>query len=145
MGQFQEGLEPFQLALAEQFDVDPGVGAADDGADGNGNDVQQLVPLAPVDPGVLQRPEIIHNGRALPLSHHSSPLPFISLDSHAWPSLPIYNAIALPITRTNFNLALRGAPAYPEFVEGRSNPDEVEHMPANRRCYDDGIATLRSQ
>ena len=95
VGQFQEGLEPFQLALAEQFDVDPGVGAADDGADGNGNDVQQLVPLAAVDPGVLQRLEIIHNGRALPLSHHSSPLPFTSLDSHAWPSLPIYNAIAL--------------------------------------------------
>ena len=55
----------------------------------------QLAPLAPVDPGVLQRPEIIHNGRALPLSHHSSRLPFTSLDSHAWPSLPIYNAIAL--------------------------------------------------
>ena len=91
MGQFQEGLEPFQLALAEQFDVDPGVGAAD----GNGHDVQQLAPLAAVDPGVLQRPEIIHNGRALPLSHHSSRLPFTSLDSHAWPSLPIYNAIAL--------------------------------------------------
>ena len=35
--------------------------------------MSRLVPLAPVDPGVLQRPEIIHNGRALPLSHQSSP------------------------------------------------------------------------
>ena len=90
VGQFQEGLEPFQIALAEQFDVDPGVGAADDGADGNCNDVQQLVPLAPVDPGVLQRLEIIHNGRALPLSHHSPLCP-----SHPWTRMPgqVYQSI----------------------------------------------------
>ena len=34
---------------------------------------------------------------------------------------------------------------HPELVEGRGNLDEVEHTSANRRCYDDGIATLRSQ
>ena len=48
------------------------------------------------------------------------------------------------------NLSLRGAPAHPELVEGRGNLVEVEHTSANRhccgdRCYDDEIATLRSQ
>jgi hypothetical protein len=33
---------------------------------------------------------------------------------------------------------LRGA-------QRRGNLDEVEHTSANRRCYDDEIATLRSQ
>jgi hypothetical protein len=37
-----------------------------------------------------------------------------------------------------FNLSLRGA-------QRRGNLDEVEHTSANRRCYDDEIATLRSQ
>ena len=43
------------------------------------------------------------------------------------------------------NLSLRGAPAHPEPVEGRCNLDEIEHTSANRRCYGDEIATLRSQ
>ena len=43
------------------------------------------------------------------------------------------------------NLSLRGAPAHPEPVEGRGNLDEVEHTSANRRCYGEEIATLRSQ
>ena len=46
---------------------------------------------------------------------------------------------------THFNLSLRGAPADPELVEGRGNLVEVEHTSANRRCYGDGIAALRSQ
>ena len=50
-----------------------------------------------------------------------------------------------PVTHTHFNLSLRGASAHPELVEGRGNLDEAEHMPANRRCYGDEIATLRSQ
>ena len=48
-------------------------------------------------------------------------------------------------TRTRFNLSLRGAPGHPELVEGRDNLDEAEHASTNRRCYGDGIATLRSQ
>ena len=51
----------------------------------------------------------------------------------------------LSITRTYYHLSLRGTPAHPELVEGRGNLDEVEHTSANRRCYDAGIATLRSQ
>ena len=46
---------------------------------------------------------------------------------------------------THFNLSLRGAPADPELVEGRGNLVEVEHTSANRRCYGDEIAALRSQ
>ena len=49
------------------------------------------------------------------------------------------------VPRSHFNLCLRGAPAHPELVEGRGNLDEVEHASANRRCYADEIATLRSQ
>jgi hypothetical protein len=45
---------------------------------------------------------------------------------------------------THFDLSLRAAPAHPELVEGRGNLDEVEHTWANRRCYGDEIATLRS-
>ena len=42
-GQFQEGLKPFQLALAKEFHMDPGIGSADGGADGDGNNIHQLV------------------------------------------------------------------------------------------------------
>ena len=41
--QFQEGLKPGQLALAEEFDMDPGIGAADRGANGDDNDVHQMM------------------------------------------------------------------------------------------------------
>ena len=39
---------------------------------------------------------------------------------------------------TPTTLSMRGA-------QRRGNLDGVEHMSANRRCYGDGIATLRSQ
>ena len=42
-------------------------------------------------------------------------------------------------------LSLRGAPAHPEPVEGRGNLDVVGHTSANRCCYGEEIATLRSQ
>ena len=42
------------------------------------------------------------------------------------------------LTRTCVNLSLRGA-------QRRGNLDEIEHTSANRLCYGDGIATLRSQ
>ena len=49
------------------------------------------------------------------------------------------------LTLTRFILYLRGAPAHPELVEGCGNLDAAEHTSANRRCYGDEIATLRSQ
>ena len=42
------------------------------------------------------------------------------------------------LTRTRCNLSLRG-------TQRRGNLDEVEHASANRLCYGDGIAPLRSQ
>ena len=40
------------------------------------------------------------------------------------------------LTRTHFNLSLRGA-------QRRGNLVEVEHTPGNHHCYGDEIATLR--
>jgi hypothetical protein len=40
VGQVQEGLEPVVLGVAEVLDVVPGVGPGDDGADGDGDDVE---------------------------------------------------------------------------------------------------------
>ena len=75
--------------------MDPGVGAADGGADSYDDDVQQLVPLAAVYPGVLQGFKTVHDGWALP-PLHNSPSSF-----HCIRRFPcstnstIYNAIAL--------------------------------------------------
>ena len=41
-------------------------------------------------------------------------------------------------------LSLREAPAHPELIEGRGNPDGVKHPSAHRHCYRNEIATLRS-
>ena len=71
MGQVQKGAEPLLLALAEHLHVNPRVGTADDRADGYGDDVQQLVPLAPVNPGILQSPKTLHDRHTPPLLHGS--------------------------------------------------------------------------
>ena len=71
LGKVKEGAEPVFLAPAEHLHVDPRVGTADDGADGYGDDVQQLVPLAPVNPGILQSSKTLHDRAALPLGHSS--------------------------------------------------------------------------
>ena len=42
-GQVQEGAEPRQLAAGEHLDLGPPAGAADDGTDGQDDDVVQLV------------------------------------------------------------------------------------------------------
>src|ERR1043165_8322336 len=39
VGQFQESLEPGELVVAVLLDIDPGVGAGDDGTDGEGDDI----------------------------------------------------------------------------------------------------------
>ena len=85
------------LALAEHLHVNPRVRATDDGADGYGDDVQQLVLLAPVDPRVFQSPEILHDGRAPSLLYHSH-LTFQTLGLPSNDKPTIYNAIALPWT-----------------------------------------------
>ena len=62
VGQFQEALKPGQLAFAEQFDMDPGICAADGGADGDGQDVHQFVLSGAFYSGIVQLSEMIENG-----------------------------------------------------------------------------------
>ena len=74
VGQFQESLKPGQLALAEEFYVDPGIGAADGGADGNGNDVHQLMAcVGTFHPWVVQVSEMIENSCFGWFCHNSPP------------------------------------------------------------------------
>ena len=47
--------------LAEEFYVDPGIGAADGGTNGNGNDVHQLMASGAFHPWVVQVSEMIEN------------------------------------------------------------------------------------
>ena len=62
VGQFQEALKPGQLALAEELDVNPGIGAADGGANGDGQDVHQFMMPGALHPWVIQVSEMIENG-----------------------------------------------------------------------------------
>ena len=61
VGQFKEGLEPFQLAPAEEIHMHPGIGPADGGADGDGDDVHQFVAPGAFHPGVVQVSEMIQD------------------------------------------------------------------------------------
>ena len=72
VGQVQEGLEPVVLGLAEVLDVVPGVGPGDDGADGDGDDVEQFVEAGAVDAGVGQVGEVVGEGQFL-VSLHGHP------------------------------------------------------------------------
>ena len=70
-----EGAEPLLLALAGCLHVHLGIHAADDRTNGNGDDVRQLMPLATVDPRVIQSPRTINYRCVLPLSHCSATHP----------------------------------------------------------------------
>ena len=54
VGQRQEASEPVPAAPGKEGDVLPGVGPGDDGAQGHGDDVEEQVTLAAVDPGVFE-------------------------------------------------------------------------------------------
>ena len=71
VGQGQEGLQPVVLGLAEVLDVVPGVGPGDDGADGDGHDVEQFVEPGAVDAGVGQFGEVV--GGRFPFGGHGGP------------------------------------------------------------------------
>ena len=73
VGQFQEGLKPFQLALAKEFHMDPGIGSADGGADGDGYNIHQLVASGPFHPGVVQISEMIQYRYMMRFCHGPSP------------------------------------------------------------------------
>ena len=62
VGQFQETLKPGQLAPAEELDMNPGIGAADGSADGDGQDVHQFVAPGAFHSAIFQLSEMIENG-----------------------------------------------------------------------------------
>ena len=62
--QVEETPEPIEFGIAEAFDGDPVVGAAEDGAQREVDDVQQRVFLASLDPRVSQSGEVIQPRQA---------------------------------------------------------------------------------
>lgn len=63
VGQFQEALQPVPTLVPEGFDVGSGVGAGDDGADGDGEDVAQEMTFAAVDAGVFETANVLVQGQ----------------------------------------------------------------------------------
>lgn len=59
IGHFEEALQPVQALACEGFDIGPGVGAGDDGADGDGEDVAEQVALTAVKVGILERANLL--------------------------------------------------------------------------------------
>ena len=92
---------------AEQGYVRPIVRPADGGTNGYGYNVQQLVPLTPLNPRVLYLTKILHYGCSLPFLHHSP-----SFINHTFSLLPDYtthNAIALALKVFNLLAVQEGA------------------------------------
>ena len=68
----EERLEPVALDLAEVFDVVPGVGLGDDGADGDDEEFVEFVESGAVDAGVGQLGEMMGDGEFL-VGWHGAP------------------------------------------------------------------------
>ncbi len=66
LGEVQEGAEPVLLGVSELGDGDPVLGAADDAADGDGEQGRERVPLAVVAAGVGQISKVASDGGARP-------------------------------------------------------------------------------
>jgi len=74
--QLQEGLEPRLFTVTEELNIDPVISAADGATNGDGDYIQEFVPLGAVDPGVVQRREVFDYRRTCCLNHHyPSPVP----------------------------------------------------------------------
>ena len=54
VGEFHKAPEPLDLGFAELLDFDPVVGAADDGTDGDGEDVDELMVLVTLNAWVIE-------------------------------------------------------------------------------------------
>jgi hypothetical protein len=62
VGQVEERLEPVDLGLPELLDIVPGLGAADDRAEGDRDDREQRMQLGPFDSRVFERREVLAEG-----------------------------------------------------------------------------------
>jgi hypothetical protein len=60
--QGKEGLEPVELAVAILLDIDPGIGTGDDGADGQTEDVPEVLVTAVFSMRVVEVGETLAKG-----------------------------------------------------------------------------------
>ena len=74
VGQFQKGAEPRLLGLAELGDGDPVVGPADDGSEGQRQNIPQLVQAGALHPRVRQDRKMFPETRGHPRSPSCEPL-----------------------------------------------------------------------
>ena len=69
VGQAEEAFEPVVFGGAVLVDIDPGVGPANDGTDGEGDDVEQVVQAGTLQAGVGQSPEMGQQRAELSCGH----------------------------------------------------------------------------
>ena len=63
VGQTQESAKPVAVAAAEDLDIDPRVSPADDGSQGDGDDVQERMPTSPPQARVAQLRKMLLEGQ----------------------------------------------------------------------------------
>jgi hypothetical protein len=72
VGQAEKAFEPVVLGTAVLVDIDPGVGPASDGTDGEGNDIEQVVQAGTLQAGIGQSLEMGQQ-RTEPSCGHAAP------------------------------------------------------------------------
>src|SRR4051812_22364930 len=72
IGQCQESLQPVQAAASESGDLLPIIAATNHAAEGDGDDIDETMHPAALDPGVLELAEILLD-REIELRHKSPP------------------------------------------------------------------------
>jgi hypothetical protein len=58
IGQWQKAFQPRTMAFAKRNDIRPSIGVANDGTNGDGNNIQQFVSATPTQAGITQGPEM---------------------------------------------------------------------------------------
>jgi len=73
VSQAQEGPQPGEFVTPVLLDINPGIGAGDDGADGEGDDVPEAVQAAVLAAEVLEVGEAVAQANRGGLGHESPP------------------------------------------------------------------------
>jgi len=73
MGQSQEALQPRVLRLAIFLDRNPGIGPADDGTNGQGHNVKEVVQTGAFQARVFEGRKMGNQGAELPCRHDEPP------------------------------------------------------------------------
>src|SRR5262249_44855946 len=125
--QRQPPLEPRQLGAAEQFDLVPGIGAGEDGTQGNREDVGQQMQPAVLAARVFQASEMIDEGQLVLLHGGSSTVP-VDLQRR-----PETGHCALPIT-SPYQTWNSGAPPLPAGASPRPRPSTQVSIDSSATC-----------